>query len=150
MGGGWLILGCGWGDREWVSSYSFFSCAFVFCCLMFWVPLFWWLEHDGCCVCFFVFSLFSLSLVPLVGVTSAEKLLCLLYKTILKVNYPIIILWISLEKGECFDFNHSLGCVYPTLYIIRLLCWVYHFSLLICYPSSSGAINSKTKSHKIE
>ena len=35
-----------------------------------------------------------------------------------------------------FDFNHSLGCVYPTLYIIRLLRCVYHFSLLICYPSS--------------
>ena len=30
-------------------------CAFVFCCLMFLVPLFRWLEHDGCCVflCFF-------------------------------------------------------------------------------------------------
>ena len=24
-------------------------------------------------------------------------------------------LWVSLEKGECFDFNHSLGCFYPTL-----------------------------------
>ena len=47
--------------------------------------------------------------------------MCLLFKTILKVTYLIIILWISLEKGECFDFNHSLGCVYPTLYIIRLL-----------------------------
>ena len=40
-------------------------------------------------------------------------------------------------KGECFDFNYSLGCVYPTLYIIRLLCRAYHFSLLSCYPSSS-------------
>ena len=29
------------------------------------VPLFRWIEHDGCCVCFFVFSLFSLSLIPL-------------------------------------------------------------------------------------
>ena len=45
-------------------------------------------------------------------------------------------LWISLEKGECFDFSHSLGCIYPILYIIRLLRRVYHFSLLICYPSS--------------
>ena len=51
------------------------------------------------------------------GVTSAENLLCLLCKTILKVSYLIIILWISLEKAECFDFIHSLGCVYPTLYI---------------------------------
>ena len=78
--------------------------------------------------------LWSLSL----GVTRAEKLLCLLYKTILKVSYLIIILWISLEKGECFDFSHSLGCVYPTLYIIRLLRRVYYFSFLICCPSSSS------------
>ena len=51
-----------------VSSYHVvvaFSYAFVFCCLTFSVPLFRWLEHDGFCVCFFVFSLFSLSLVPL-------------------------------------------------------------------------------------
>ena len=53
----------------------------------------------------------------IIGVTSGEILLCLLCKTILKVSYLIIILWIALEKGECFDFNHSLGCVYPTLYI---------------------------------
>ena len=35
-------LECGWVDRVWVSSYSFcfFSCTFVFCCLMFSVPLF--------------------------------------------------------------------------------------------------------------
>ena len=70
------------------------------------------------------------------GIISAEKLLCLLYKIILKVSYPIIILWISLEKGECFDFNHTLGYAYPTMYIIRLLCRVYRYSLLICYPSS--------------
>ena len=37
------------------------------------------------------------------GVASAEKLLCLLCKTISKVNYLIIILSISLEKGECFQ-----------------------------------------------
>ena len=61
-----------------------------------------------------------------------------------------------MEKGEFFDFNHSLGCVYPTLYIIRLLRRVYHFSLLICYPSSSnkdlekdgrGALDYRTDSN---
>ena len=41
-----------------------------------------------------------------------------------------------MEKGECFDFNHSLGCVYPTLYIVRLQSRVYHFSLQICYRYS--------------
>ena len=62
IGGGRLIY-----IRVWMSSYSFrfFSCAFVFCCLTFSVLLFRWLEHGCCCVCFFVFSLFSLSLVPL-------------------------------------------------------------------------------------
>ena len=34
-----------------------------------------------------------------------------LIKTILKVSYLIIILSIALEKGECFDFNHSLVCL---------------------------------------
>ena len=66
--GGSSILECGCGDRGWVSSYSFclFSCAFVFCCLMFSVPLFRWLEHDGFCVCFFVLFCFCfLSLVLL-------------------------------------------------------------------------------------
>ena len=83
-----------------------------------------------------LFFLYFLCLWSLqLGVTSAEKL-SLLCKTILKVSYLIIILWIFLEKGGCIDFNHSLGCVYPTLYIIRLLGSVYHFSLLICYPYS--------------
>ena len=67
MEGGWFILGCGWEDRGWVLSYSFcfFSCAFVFCCLTFSDPLFRWLQDDRCCAWFFVFSLFSLSLVSL-------------------------------------------------------------------------------------
>ena len=123
MGGSRFMLGCRFGDRGWVSSYRFlfvFFCAFVFCCHMFSVPLFRWLEHDGCCV----------------WVTSAEKLLCLLCKTFLKVSCLIIILWISLEKVHCFDFNHSLGHVYTTLFILRLLGQIYHFSLLI-YPCSS-------------
>ena len=97
-------------------------------------PFFGWLEDDGCCASFFVFSLFSLFLVPLTRVTSAEKLLCLLCKTILKVSYLIIFLWITLEKGECFDFSHTLEHVCPTLYIFRLLGRVYYFSWLICYP----------------
>ena len=56
--------------------------------------------------------------------------------------FLIIILWISLEKGfpwkkeKCFDVNHSLGFVYPALYIIRLLGQVYHFTLPIFYPCS--------------
>ena len=35
-----------------------------------------------------------------------------------------------LEKGEYFDFNHSLVFVYPNLYFIKLLGQVSHFSLL--------------------
>ena len=68
-GGGWLMYIRVWvgGQRVGIILWFLFSfsCAFAFCCLTFLVPLFRWLEHDGCCVCFFVFSLFSLSLVPL-------------------------------------------------------------------------------------
>ena len=99
----------------------FLSCAFVFCSLTFSVSLYRRLEHDGFSVCFFRFPFFLCLCSLLPGVTSTEKLLCLSCKSILKVSYLIIILWISLEKGECFDFNHSLGCFYPPLYIIRLL-----------------------------
>ena len=48
-----------------ILQFLFLSCVFAFYSLTFLVSLFRWLEHDGCCVCFFVFSLFSLSLVPL-------------------------------------------------------------------------------------
>ena len=75
MMGGWdrwgvvdLYYGVGGGTGggyHLIDFIVFFSCRFVFFCLTFSVPLFRWLEHDGCCVCFFVFSLFSLSLVPL-------------------------------------------------------------------------------------
>ena len=33
---------------------------------------------------------------------------CLFCKTISKVRFEITVLWISLKKGEWFDFNHSL------------------------------------------
>ena len=49
------------GGQWWVLSHSLFfflTCAFVFCSLMF-------IEHHSCFVCFFVYYLFSLSLVPL-------------------------------------------------------------------------------------
>ena len=48
----------------------------------------------------------------------------------------IIILWIFLENGECFNFNDSSGCAYPTLNIMRLLGQVYRLRLLVCYPCS--------------
>ena len=59
-GGWWLIHIRVWmGGQWWVLSHSFFlTCAFVFCSLMF-------IEHDSCFVCFFVYYLFSLFLVPL-------------------------------------------------------------------------------------
>ena len=51
-------------DSGWVSSYTFFFYfSYVFCSLTFSVPLFKWPEHESCCL--FVFSLSSLSLVPL-------------------------------------------------------------------------------------
>ena len=109
--GWWLIYIRVWvGQRGWVSSLTvfggFFLCFCIFFCHVL-SPLFRWLEHDGCYVCFFDF-LFSSSLAPLIKSYWCIKM-CLLCKTILKVRYLINILWISLEKGECFDFNHPLG-----------------------------------------
>ena len=130
---GWLIYVTVWmEDRGWVSFYSFCFCLV----LLYFVVWRSQSLYDGFSVCFFRFPFFLCLCSLLPGVTSTEKLLCLSCKSILKVSYLIIILWISLEKGECFDFNHSLGCFYPPLYIIRLLGWVCHFSLLICYSCS--------------
>ena len=62
---GWLIYIRVWvGGSGWVPSYSFFSCAFVF---VFSHSESLYLDDWSmmAVVCFFVFSLFSLSLVPL-------------------------------------------------------------------------------------
>ena len=48
------------------------------------------------------------------------------------------------KGGECFNLNHSLGCLLYCINIIRLLDRVYHFSLLICYPCSSSFCISST------
>ena len=105
-GGGQLIYIKVWvGGRGQVSCYSF--CLFVVGFFFFLMFLYFvvsrsqsvflkWLEHDGCCVCFFVF-LYFFSLVPLSRSYQCRGI----------VVPVIIILWISLEKGECFDFNHS-------------------------------------------
>ena len=68
-GGRWWIYIRVWVGRQALGiilQFMFLYSAFTVCCLAFSVPLFSWLEHDGCCVCLFVFpSFFSLSLVPL-------------------------------------------------------------------------------------
>ena len=70
----WFLLGYV------VFVVEFLSCAFVFCSLLFSVPLFRWLEDDGCCVA----SLFLLYLPCLwfvqLGVTAACKLSVILHK----------------------------------------------------------------------
>ena len=51
-----LYYGVGGRTKGGYHLIAFFSsCASVFCCLMFPIPLFRWLEHDGCCVYFFGF-----------------------------------------------------------------------------------------------
>ena len=73
-----------------------------------------------------LFFLYFLSLWSLqLEVITAEKLVFLLCKALLKVSYLIITLWISLEKVKYFDSNHSLGCNN------------HSFSLLIWYPCLS-------------
>ena len=50
----------GWGGGGWregaiiLQFLVLFSFGFVFCCVIS-CPFFRWLEHDSCCVCFFVF-----------------------------------------------------------------------------------------------
>ena len=104
VGGGWFIKGWGSEDRGLVLSYSYFSFflfSHVLCCF------FKWLEHDSCCFSF----LFSLSLVA-----SSRRYWCLEIVVSVMENYSwsqylITALWISLEKGECFNLNHSLQCL---------------------------------------
>ena len=71
MMGGWnrwgvvdLYQGVGGGTGGGYYLIVFFICAFVFWSLMSCL-FFKWVEHDSCCVCFFVYYLFSLSPVPL-------------------------------------------------------------------------------------
>ena len=54
LGGSWFILALGVHLKVFVVVVFY---IFVFCCLTFSVPLFRWVEHDGCCACFFVFFL---------------------------------------------------------------------------------------------
>ena len=59
-----LYQGVGGGTGGGYYLIVFFICAFVFWSLMSCL-FFKWVEHDSCCVCFFVYYLFSLSPVPL-------------------------------------------------------------------------------------
>ena len=119
----WFIYDRVWaGCRECISSES--SCFFVILYIVLSCSQSLYLVDKNMMAvasvslfCFYFLCLWSLSL----RVTSTQKFLCLLCKTILKVRYLIIILWVSMEKGECFDFIHSLKCIYPTQCIIRLI-----------------------------
>ena len=53
------------GGGYYLIAVVFLTWAVVFCSLMSSVSFFKWLEHDSCCVCFFVYYLCSLSLVSL-------------------------------------------------------------------------------------
>ena len=67
-GWGWLIYISVWVGGQLLGiilQFLLFSYASVFCSVMLSVPLFRLQEHNGCCVCFFVISLFSLSLAAL-------------------------------------------------------------------------------------
>ena len=66
IGGVWLIHIKVWVGSQGLAiiSYFVFICAYVFWSLVSCL-FFKWVEHDSCCVCFFVYYLFSLFLVPL-------------------------------------------------------------------------------------
>ena len=70
--GGWGVVasyqGLGWGTGGGYYLLVCFWCLFLFVVLSFALIsclFFKWVEHDSCCVCFFVYYLFSLSPVPL-------------------------------------------------------------------------------------
>ena len=66
--GGWFISECGWGDRGWLLSHKgFFTCDFIFCCLMPCLFFFKWLEHDSC----LSVSVFIICFLPLVPLTKS-------------------------------------------------------------------------------
>ena len=100
--GGYYLLVC--------SFFYIYICAFVFWSLMSYL-FFKWVEHDSCCVCFFVYYLFSLSPAPLTSSYWGIEIVVSVMYHYLWSQYLIIILWISLEMGECFNLNHSLGCL---------------------------------------
>ena len=129
MGGGYFILGCGCGNKDWYHLIVFLFFLFLLFVLSHFQS-FYLGGWNMMAVCLFLRFFFIFCLWFSVGVNSVEKL-CLLCKTISKVSYLIIIPWISLEKGV-FWFQ-SLFSVYYS-YISRLLGRVYHFSLLIYYP----------------
>ena len=98
----WFIYDRVWvGCRECISSKS--SCFFVLLYIVLSCSQSLYLVDKNMMAvasvslfCFYFLCLWSLSL----RVTSTQKFLCLLCKTILKVRYLIIILWVSMEKGE--------------------------------------------------
>ena len=80
-----------------IISFLFFCSVFVL-----FLTVFSWLVH-ATLFCPFHCSFFAFF------VSVSWKLLYLFSKTISKVKFLITNLRISLKKGECFDFNHSLG-----------------------------------------
>ena len=88
----------------------FFSCAFAFCSFTSLVSLFRWLEHNGCCVCFFVFFF-----VPDVFLLVHRN--CFVCSVNLFQKLGIWSLFRGFPwKKECFKFNHSLGCLPYSIY----------------------------------
>ena len=130
---GWFIyISVSVGDKWWVLQLVFFTCALAFVLSY---PLSLFLSDQSMIVVASV-SLFIVFFVS--GPINQDLMVhrnCVCHERLYS-QYLIIILWISLEKGECFNLN-NLQAVCPTLQIfIRLLGRFYHCSLLIRYPCS--------------
>ena len=117
-----------WGDSK-VRGDLF---CFVFLLLLFVLS---WLIHDSCCVSFlvcFLLCLWSFNQALLVCKNHCFCFVKLFQKSgfwPLLCGFP----W----KRESALISITLQGVNPVLYItFRLLCQIYNFSLLICYPSS--------------
>ena len=88
----------GWYDLILFCFYLCFSFSVLFCLL----------KDDDCCVCFLGFTLFSLSLVSLIRCYYCIETFVSLLWNYLKSQVSDYFSVNYLEKGECFDFNHSL------------------------------------------
>lgn len=116
----------------------FFTFVFVFCSFTSSVPLFRWIKHDPCCVCFFVYFVsdpFNLDLL-------VHRNCCFFcIKAISKVRHLITIVLISLEKGTCFDFNYFWSLITNCLVLIcRKLLFLQSFTQYFTTKNSTYSI----------
>ena len=79
------------------------------------------------------YYLISLSLVPLFRSHWWIEIVASVMQNYLESQYLINILWISLEKRECFNLNHSWGCLHYSIHhhLTSRLRWSFQLADLL-------------------